>query len=265
MAKLAKMKKIALIGQDNYGEIYKVEDKETHEIYAAKTLYVCQDDYDIPENIERLMSRLIDTSQNGLISFLKYYDYNKDGFGNEHRSTILTEYCQNGSLEDCIPIMNNTKKLINLYGIARAMEQLHEKDILHFNLTSKNVLEDENLYPKLKDFQVSIYLKGLREMLKQHIITIYTAPETLISNEFTKKSEVYAYGIILHEMIVGEKPFKNLTQFEMLDKKVNGYIPPLPENHSVLLRRLHDLCLDFDPENRPGFNEIVKFIDLKTH
>lgn len=260
MAKLAKMKKLELLGQGNYGEVFKAEDQDTHEIFAVKIFYMDQDDYAIPRYVDLLMSRFMNVTDWKNEAILKYYDYSKNGFDKEHRPALLTEYCVNGSLENCIPKMNDTKKIINMYGIANAMHQLHEKGILHYNLTSKNVLEDENFYPKLKDFQMSLYLHGLKEMAKLKEISIYTAPETLISNDYTKQSEVYAYGIILYEMIVEEKPFKDMTSYQILEKKIAGYIPPIPDSFSTSLRYLIESCLDKDPERRPSFYIIKNFI-----
>lgn len=50
---------------------------------------------------------------------------------------------------------DDTKKLINIYGIALSMKYLHHHKILHRNLKPENILLDENLYPKLAIFGLS--------------------------------------------------------------------------------------------------------------
>lgn len=49
-----------------------------------------------------------------------------------------------------------SKKLINIFGIASAMKHLHSYDIIHRNLSPKSVLLDDDLYPKLYDFSLSV-------------------------------------------------------------------------------------------------------------
>ena len=77
----------------------------------------------------------------------------------------------------------DTKKLINVYGIASAMSYLHSHNIIHRDLKPANILEDDNFFPKIADF-------GLSKIYHQNKTTestvgfkgtpIYNAPEIWI-------------------------------------------------------------------------------------
>ena len=91
-------------------------------------------------------------------------DYNPCNFKQKTKPTIITEYASNGSLDRiielerlnmAIPEWDDTKKLINLYGIAMGMSYLHSKHIIHRDLKPANIFLDDHLYPKIGDFGLS--------------------------------------------------------------------------------------------------------------
>ena len=97
-------------------------------------------------------------------SIIKFIGFNTNNFENKPRPTIITELLCNWSLGTILELQqkgltdenrNSTIKHINIYGIASAMEYLHEHGITHRDLKPDNILLDQFLHPKICDFGLS--------------------------------------------------------------------------------------------------------------
>ena len=258
MISLDQVKKKEIIGQGNFCETFRVEDKD-QKSYAAQVFYVDYEDYEKSRQyqMERTMFLATDLDHPAI---LKGYDYSLTGFGKEHRPSILFDYLPNGSLEKCIPQLDETKKIINLFGIATAMKNLHQNYILHYDLKTSNVLETNEYYPKLKHIKYSKVFDSLTSIAKAHKFNANIAPETCISNEYTKKSEVYAFAYLAYEVVLNKKPFEGLSQFEMMTKITKGERPELPIDMSTLYKIIIDRCWSQEPKDRPSFLEICQVL-----
>ena len=159
---------------------------------------------------------------------------------------------------------NETKKLMNIYGIASAMMYLHSHGIIHRCLQPSNVYLDDFLLPKIADFGLSTKFNSQDCMTHQSIsgfkgTPIYSAPEVLQNNVFSKASDVYAFAFVVFEMMSSEKPFceienKNQIFDEVVIKKNRPMSSKqIPQSYVKLIER----CWSDDPYERPTFEEIV--------
>jgi serine/threonine protein kinase len=85
------------------------------------------------------------------------------------------------------------------------------------------------------------------------------APELLTVGGYTEKIDVWAYGIILYEMVTGIAPFLNLNYAglyrELIEKRE---LPSIPSTCPRVLREIIRKCWSFDPVRRPSFAEIYQ-------
>ena len=188
---------------------------------------------------------------------------------------IVTEFLSNRSLEDLldverngisIPFWSDTLKLINIYGIASAMSFLHSKNILHRDLKPGNILLDDFLFPKLADFGFSTFCSDKNdEKIQTGTIgtASFIAPEILKENKYSKSSDVYAFGMLVYEIMEKQFPFDGiqniLIEYKVsVEEKRPEFKIQIPKIYENLIKS----CWNQDPNKRPSFDEILH--DLKN-
>ncbi|EGG24144.1 leucine-rich repeat-containing protein [Cavenderia fasciculata] len=182
---------------------------------------------------------------------------------------IVTEYLPHGNLYKFLHGKEPVSWVLRLkiaLDIASGMAFLHGStpSIIHRDLKTPNILlasidESSPVIAKVVDFGLS----GL-----QHTITnrgvenpVWLAPEIIEKQEATTQSDIYAYGVILWELLTQKDYFGDLTFMSMLeDKVVNGERPEIPESCPPAYSQLVQDCWQNDPLKRPPFHEIEERI-----
>lgn len=270
---LQKYERKRLIGEGTFGVVYEVEDKNSKEVYAAKI-----SKGEIYESLSKeidtvdLIREVMILSKVKHLGIMKFIGYSPVNFKGTPKPTIITEMLTNGTLSDIIELerkglsleqWNDTKKLINIYGIASSMLYLHKLGILHRDLKPRNVLVDDFLFPKLADFGLSKdQFCNATECKKQDDTKLvgtpaYIAPEIFEKEEYTEAGDVYAFAFIVYEIMTSEVPSigKNINQvmFNVLLQIRPKFNVEIPQSYRTLIED----CWRHDPSKRPSFEEIV--------
>lgn len=199
-----------LIGSGSFGKVYRVKDKRSQQIYAAKisNTEVTDKNNELFLNLSREVNIISKTNHPGIIKFLLYSPTN---FKNQKKPVIITEYAPNNSLSHLIEhdrfssddkLLTPTRKLILLYGISKAMSYLHSHNILHRDLKTENILLDNYLHPKVSDFGLSKAEQNLSMTINSTKGTPKCiSPEIWLNNTYSKASDVYAFSILAYEIL----------------------------------------------------------------
>lgn len=178
----------------------------------------------------------------------------------ENRFCIIMELMSNGSLRDVLdaPAKHDlrwTTRLRYAIGAAQGLCYLHEKDILHRDVKSSNILIDSESVAKISDFGFSCVRKGMRTASLCGT-PAWMAPEVINREVYTEKSDVYSFGMVLWELLTTHVPFANVNMIkctmDILDKKRPKIPKDCPDDYAKLLKK----CWHHQPERRPTMNQV---------
>jgi serine/threonine protein kinase len=112
--------------------------------------------------------------------------------------------------------------------IARLLEYLHGQEILHAKLTPDKVIIDRDGVVKVADLRLNRSKKRRWDASSRRELDIaaYMAPEQFVDGA-TPKSDIYALGVILHEMLTGKLPYEPDTMGRMTRKKMREQPPSI--------------------------------------
>jgi serine/threonine protein kinase len=246
------------IGAGSYGEVWIGDHNQsgTKKRVAIKRLHRIEDEFGA-----EMYCREIESLSNARHRFILPFV----GFTFESPYCIVTNYIPNDSLFNALREDPKDLQLTPLdltviaFGIADGMAYLHGQNFIHRDLKSQNILIDETRLPVICDFGSSRKTKGGDAMKTGDIGTPnYMAPEFIEAQSYTRKVDIYSYGMILWEMVTRETPFDGLVTSQVIYKVLfHRQRPDLPastpEGLSDLIRR----SWADDPDERPEFEEIV--------
>jgi len=144
--------------------------------------------------------------------------------------------------------------------VANAMNFLHTREpaIIHRDLKSLNLLMGQDGQLKLCDFGL------VRTKNTTAGTPCYMAPELLNNRPFSRKVDVYAYGVLLSELFTGEIPFRGCDPQEIISLVSRGQRPSVPTYdcpHPI--RKMMQDCWHRDPGRRPEFSEILEILNFE--
>ena len=261
-----------IICKNDFCITYEVEDQNTGQLYAAKVINCCNDENQCIRIINHELQIYLSTNHPTIV---KYIGYSKLDFQEENNITIIMELFQNGSLENVIksiiqnntpPNYTNTSKQIIMAGVARGMKYLHDHRIIHSDLKTGNVLLDKDFHPKIADFGMSSIIHSKSENQFREKIG-YKAPELLKNEPYDYRIDVYAFGILMYEIISDSFAYSNfeISDFEFKAKILNeNYRPKFEVPINEPLQKLIEKCWSNDPKDRPTFDEIFDKFATKS-
>lgn len=197
--------------------------------------------------------------------------------------SFFMEHCNAGSLQKFIAVSHKKLALVQrlkiLLDVSKGMEHLHENGITHADLKTSNILlntKDPNASEDFsaKDFTAKVSDYAFQTIRRTpgtylaaeygHQSWRYQAPE-VFRGEVTEKSDIFSFGTVIYEVFMGQMPFSDIAPPQMPGDHLAGGKRPSAEamipNSSVLMVGLTKRCWDQDPNRRPSFREVSRFLE----
>ncbi|KAF9643108.1 kinase-like protein [Thelephora ganbajun] len=170
-----------------------------------------------------------------------------------------------------------------LHGAAQGLEYLHGANLTHGDIKGANILMSNHTPPRacLADFGfMTMVLDPHRPMscsaqLEGGTVT-FMSPELLMPSHFgikdsvpTPQADIYAFGLVIFQVLTGELPFRRIRQTELRYSVVTGLRPDKPENASAIgfsdsLWGFVQRCWDSNRDLRPKVSEVVTYLEAAT-
>ncbi|KHN84525.1 putative tyrosine-protein kinase kin-31, partial [Toxocara canis] len=183
---------------------------------------------------------------------------------------IVMERIYGGSIIDVLTTtrvgqVTEDEKIGNMsLGAARGLEYVHSKDCIHRDIAARNVLYTDTRIAKISDFGMS--RKGeIYEMARarnKKIPLKWTAPESMVALQYTKKTDVFSFSILLWEIFSdGGEPYQGMTSLEVKRMISCGERMKAPEGCPADMYELMKRCWEQNPNKRITMTEVVKYIE----
>jgi serine/threonine-protein kinase len=145
---------------------------------------------------------------------------------------------------------------------AGALAAAHGVGVVHRDIKPANILLDANGNATVTDFGIALVTsRPARGLVGSTSGTPhYMSPEQSLGEKVDGRSDVYALGVVLYEMLTGTLPFSGRSVTEMIAQHISAPIPKVSEREPetpVALVRLVDHMLAKDPATRPTATELV--------
>ncbi|CAL9162500.1 unnamed protein product [Musa hybrid cultivar] len=256
-----------VLGQGSFGPVYKAA-MLTGELVAVKVLSSnsSQGEKEFQTEV-LLLSRL---HHRNLVNLVGYCV-------DKSQRMLIYEFMTNGNLANFLysdnpRILSWEERLQIASDVSHGIEYLHEgaiPPVIHRDLKSANILLDKSMRAKVADFGLSKEetfddrKSGLKGTYG------YMDPDYMSTSKFTKKSDIYSFGIILFELITAINPQQGLMDYinlavigedgkadwqEIVDKKLVGRSNP---EEVRLLADIAYKCLHKTPRKRPSIADLT--------
>ncbi|MHB8639027.1 MAG: protein kinase domain-containing protein [Candidatus Acidiferrales bacterium] len=251
-----------LLGQGGMGRVYKAYDKELDRTIALKVLQpeLTTD----PNAMQRFKQELLLASRISHKNILRIHDLGEaDGV-----KFISMAYVEGKDLhhllreEGKLPTARAQKIAEQL---CEALDAAHSEGVVHRDLKPQNILMGKNDHVYVSDFGLAKSLEASAAGMTrtgQYLGTPkYMAPEQVEAKPVDNRTDLYALGLILYEMVTGEEAFKGDSTLQIMYRRVKEkppnpkqVNPELPDNLTRVILR----CLERDPARRyPNAKEIL--------
>lgn len=249
-----------LLGEGGMGAVYRGVDTLTDETVAIKRLKhdIIAQDPDIVERFKREGEALRQLNHPNIVKMLA-------AFQEDDQHYLVMEYIPGGSLYD---LLHHTSSLSVEHTLRIALEltdaltRAHHLNIIHRDLKPANVLIAEDGTPRLADFGIA-YLRGRERVTRTSsmIGTLsYLSPEALEGQGIDNYADIWAFGVMLFEMLTGQRPFDRKTLTQTLAAILTDPPPDLEQLRPDIPVALVDLIyrmLEKDPGQRiPRFRQV---------
>ena len=218
---------LELLGKGGMAMVYKAYDTRLEREVAVKIIrleaFPPEELHDVLKRFEREAKALARLSHPNIVKVMDYGEYEGSPF-------LVLEYLPGGTLKHRIgESMLWQEAMRLLLPVARGLEYAHQRGIVHRDIKPANILLTENGEPTLSDFGIAKLLQGEKATTLTGSGAAVGTPEYMAPEQWTggtsAKSDMYSLGVVLYEIITGQRPYVADTPGGVFLKQVTEPLP----------------------------------------
>jgi eukaryotic-like serine/threonine-protein kinase len=254
---------IAPLGAGGMGEVYRARDTSLKRDVAIKVVsdYWSRD----PDRLRRFELEAQATAalnHPNIVSIFHVGQYNGSPY-------IVTELLQGETLRDRLRRgpMRLRETCDFAVDMARGLAAAHDAGVVHRDLKPENLFLTKDGRLKILDFGLAKLTQAQAASSNEPTVTVqqqtdpghvvgtvgYMAPEQVRGGATDARSDIFAFGVILYEMLTGRRPFQKGTPAETMSAILNEDPPPVSQTAQIFppsMQRIVARCLQKKPEQR---------------
>jgi hypothetical protein len=261
--RLAAFEIVALVGSGGMGEVYRARDTRLDRIVAIKVLNEAELGDASPRRIERFRQEARAIARITHPNICTLYDVAQEG----STTFLVMEFVEGTTLarrleDGPLPLATALKIAVQ---IADALDHAHRQGVVHRDLKPSNIMLARDRV-KLLDFglaklkepdeRAAVVAATATQLTEAHTIVgtaPYMSPEQIEGRDVDARTDIFAFGIVLYEMIAGRRPFAGDSRISVLSAIVGGEplsLAALQPGTPPAVERLVARCLAKDPDDR---------------
>ncbi len=199
---------------------------------------------------------------------IRIYD---QGFTDDH-AYIAMEYFEMGDLRAEITAGMSQQRVVRIVAqVAQALGAIHACGIIHRDLKPENIMRRPDGSVALADFGIAKSMLQAENMAltqTRHGDVVgtpyYLSPEQAAGNEITPASDLYSLGVMMFEMLAGQRPFIAETLDLLLARHLTAPTPALPPAHAALQPVIERLMAKRPGDRYPTPQALVADLDQRA-
>lgn len=259
---IGKYKIRSVLGRGTMGEVYKAEDPVIGRLVAVKTIKpLAGADIEPEEQLARFKREAQASGRLLHPNIVAIYEYGED----ENGAYIAMEFVEGASLNEFF----EQRKDLSLEEIVRVVSGIlaglgfsHGKGVIHRDIKPANIMISHDGEVKIADFGIArIESSNLTQVNTLMGTPGYMSPEQVMAGPVDNRSDLYAVGVLLYQLLTGRKPFSGDTN-SVLYQVVHSDPPPPSQVNPKLPRSFDALVAKAcakDPDAR--FQDANAFIE----
>jgi eukaryotic-like serine/threonine-protein kinase len=258
-----RFKVTALIARGGMGKVYRAEQSPLGRICALKVLHPSHAGEQDPEFHKRFFLEASIASKLTHPNTVTIFDY---GRTDDEIYYMAMEYLEGRTLHRAIRDAGQLPEERAAHiarQICRSLREAHALGVIHRDLKPANVFlarhGDEADFAKVLDFGLVKNVSDKGEDLTQTGMFMgspkYMAPEQIRGDRVDARTDIYALGVILYEMLTGKVPFDRATSVNILMAHVHEEAPPMRQMNGIIsvsgaMEQVVAGCMAKDPDRR---------------
>ncbi|KAH9597873.1 Protein kinase domain [Trypanosoma melophagium] len=177
---------------------------------------------------------------------------------------IVMEFADSGDLSSRIKKsygvnFRESQVLDWLIQMVLSLSYIHQRKILHRDIKSQNVFLTSQNVVKLGDFGIARTLIGTYDQAKTFVGTpYYLSPELILERPYDHRSDVWALGVVLYELLTLKHPFNANSMKGLMQRILKVQYDPVPQIYTTEIRNIVPRLLTKEPSQRIKLEELLE-------